>query len=127
MSMYKFENRNNPCHEHNSSLTPRAQELRKNMTPQERKLWYLFLKNHPVRFMRQKVRGRYITDFYCAKANLVIEVDGSQHFEEEALAYDEERTGYLNHIGLRVLRFTNQQVDHEFAEVCATIGRMLRG
>ena len=68
---------------HNSKIVPFAKELRKNMTKEERHLWYDFLKTYPVRFLRQKVLGRYIADFYCAKANVVIELDGSQHYEYE--------------------------------------------
>jgi len=91
------------------------------MTEQERKLWYLFLKNYPVRFMRQKVIDQFIVDFYCASAKLVIELDGNQHFEEAAIAYDNERTAVLEGFGLSLLRFTNKEVDLNFKSVCEKI------
>ena len=70
---------------HNPKLVPSAKNLRKNMTNEERHLWYEFLRDYPLRFSRQKILGKYIVDFYCAKAKLVIEVDGSQHFETKGL------------------------------------------
>jgi very-short-patch-repair endonuclease len=106
---------------HNKALTPRAKALRKNMTPQERKLWYEFLQNYPVRVLRQKVILSYIVDFYCSKAKLVIEVDGGQHFQEENMAFDEERTKVIEGFDLEVMRFNNHQVDHEFDAVCSAI------
>ena len=104
-----------------------ARDLRQNMTKEERRLWYDFLRHHPSRFMRQKMVGPYIVDFYCASAKLVIEIDGSQHFEEQALSRDEHRTQYLQQLGLRVIRFDNRQVDRQFENVCATIEQVLRG
>ena len=98
-----------------------AQLLRKNMTRQERHLWYDFLKCYPVQFRRQKQFGRYIVDFYCAS-----ELDGSQHFTPEALAYDTERTRLLTEYGLFVLRFTNEQIDRHFNDVCSEIDRIIR-
>ena len=77
---------------YNQKLTPLANQLRKSMTEEERHLWYDFLRDYPIRFYRQKVLGRYIVDFYCAKAHLVLELDGSQHFEPAGMRYDEERT-----------------------------------
>ena len=106
---------------HNPALTLRGKELRKSMTAQERKLWHLFLKDFPVRFLRQKVIDRFIADFYCASAKIVIELDGSQHFEDTAVAYDEERTAVLEGFGLKIIRFTNLEVDRQFAEVCEKI------
>jgi len=106
---------------HNPVLTPRAKELRKPMTEQERKLWYLFLKDYPVRFLRQKVIDRFIVDFYCSSAKLVIELDGSQHLEEDAVVYDNERTVILKEFGLDVLRFTNREIDMQFGLVCEKI------
>jgi len=106
---------------HTPALTPRAKELRKNMTEHETKLWRQFLRKYPVRFLRQKVVGGYIADFYCAKAKLVIELDGSQHFEEGAIEYDSERTAILNGYGLDVIRFTNSQIDSHFEAVCKQI------
>ena len=106
---------------YNSELIPRAKELRKNMTPHERKLWYLFLRTYPVRFQRQKTIDSFIADFYCAKARLVIELDGSQHYEAQGLAYDAERTAILEGYGLKVLRFSNADVDTNFSSVCEQI------
>ena len=106
---------------HNSELTPHAKELRKAMTEQERKLWYLFLKDCPVRFLRQKVIGQFIVDFYCASAKLVVELDGSQHFEEDAITYDNKRSVALEKFGLDVIRFSNFEVDRYFEAVCEKI------
>ncbi len=103
------------------SNVPLARELRTNMTKYERLLWYRFLRTCPLRFQRQKPIGRYIVDFYCAKAKLVIELDGSGHFEEELEAYDKKRTEYLQHMGLQELRYTNLQIAREFQNVCEYI------
>lgn len=107
----------------NSKLTPNAQNLRKNMTKQERKLWYEFLRELPCRFSRQKVIDKYIVDFYCAEKKLAIELDGSQHYEEENVIKDEERTKFLNSKGVTVLRYTNLDVDRNFSGVCEDIYR----
>ncbi len=80
------------CYKHNPNLTDNAKKLRKNMTKEERHLWYDFLRQYPVRFLRQKVIDNYIVDFYCAKAKLVIELDGGQHYEESIQRYDKIRT-----------------------------------
>ena len=106
---------------HNPKLTYNARKLRKNMTPQERHLWYDFLKNYPVRFSRQKVVDDYVCDFYCSKARLVVEIDGSQHFEEQGINSDTVRSTYLQNLGLRVLRFSNYDVNTAFASVCERI------
>ena len=90
----------------NNKLKPPAQSLRKNATKEERHLWYDFLKTYPVQFNRQKVIGNFIVDFYCDKAKLVIELDGAQHYEENAQLYDEERTAYLCGLGITVVRFS---------------------
>lgn len=105
----------------NSKLTPNAQSLRKNMTPEERHLWYDFLKLLPISFNRQKVIGPYIVDFYCAAAKLVIELDGSQHFEDDALESDAQRDAYLKSLGLTVLRYSNHDVHQRFNNVCEDI------
>ena len=94
---------------HNPQLVQNARELRKNMTREERHLWYDFLRDYSVRFTRQKVLGKYIVDFYCAKAKLIVEVDGTQHFEEQGAAYDRERTAYLAQYGLQVIRISNNR------------------
>ena len=106
---------------HNPNLTPNAKALRKSMTEQELKLWYLYLREFPVRFLRQKVIDRFVVDFYCSTAKLVIELDGSRHFEKDAIAYDNERTDILNGYGIDVIRFTNHEVDKHFTVVCKKI------
>ncbi|WP_297000666.1 endonuclease domain-containing protein [uncultured Dialister sp.] len=103
-----------------------AKNLRKNMTEQERKLWFTFLKNHPLRFYRQKLVGRYILDFYCHRAKLAIEIDGSQHYEDKQEAYDFERTAYLKRLGILVIRYTNRDVSLHFNEVKIDIDRILQ-
>ncbi len=110
---------------HNKKLTPNAQTLRKNMTRQERHLWYDFLKSLPVTFHRQKVIDNYIVDFYCARHNLVIELDGSQHYETEASNKDIVRDNYLKSLGLTVLRYSNLDVDKNFRGVCEDILRYI--
>ena len=106
---------------YNPALKPRAQELRRNATREENHLWYDFLRNHPLQFRRQKQFGNYIVDFYCSSAKLVIELDGAQHYEEAAQKYDEERTKYLNALGLRVVRFSNRDINERFEGVCQAI------
>ena len=83
---------------HNKQLVPLAKQLRKEMTKEERHLWYDFLRGYPIRFSRQKVLGKYIADFYNAKAKLVIELDGSQHYENDNMQKDTERTDFLKKI-----------------------------
>lgn len=106
---------------HNQKLTKNSQALRKNMTKEERKLWYEFLKELPVTFHRQKVINNYIVDFYCASAKLVIEIDGTQHYLDEGKAKDETRDNYLLSIGLTVLRYSNEDVNNSFESVCQDI------
>ena len=105
----------------NPELVPLARNLRKEMTREERKLWYQFLRHYPVRFYRQKVLGKYIADFYCAKAKLVIELDGSQHYEEQGQEKDAFRTQYLEGYELEVLRIANNQLTENFEGVCTYI------
>lgn len=95
--------------------------MRKNMTKEERHLWYDFLKEFPVMVHRQKVIGSYIVDFYIAEKKLVIELDGSQHYSEEGKAYDAERDAFLNAQGLTVLRYANSDVNTQFEAVCRDI------
>ncbi len=109
----------------NKKLTPNAQKLRNGMTKEERHLWYDFLKTLPVTINRQKVIGPYIVDFYCAQANLVIELDGSQHFEERGQLADRDRDAYLRGQGLMVLRYPNNEVTQHFDRVCQDIWRHL--
>ena len=98
----------------NKENIPLAKVLRKNMTPWERKLWYEFLRNYPVRFQRQKAIGNYIADFYCAKARLVIELDGGGHYAAEQARKDELRTNDLSSMKLTVVRICNLDIDHNF-------------
>ena len=98
-----------------------SQDLRKNMTKEERHLWYDFLKEYPVQFKRQVPFEQYIVDFYCFQAKLVVELDGSQHYEPEEMTYDQKRTAYLESLGLAVLRFSNLDVIKQFGAVCEMI------
>ena len=104
-----------------NSQLENAQRLRSEMTPHERKLWYLFLRKYPVKVYKQRIIGRFIVDFYCASAKLVIELDGSQHYEPQGMAYDFERSAFLTALGLEVLRFSNRGVDVDFRGVCTQI------
>ena len=106
---------------HNKQLVPFAKQLRKEMTKEERHLWYDFLRAYPVRFSRQKVLGKYIADFYSAQAKLVIELDGSQHYENENKEKDVERTNFLEGYGLKILRIPNNEVNCNFRGVCEYI------
>ena len=108
-------------YKHNTNLVPLAKELRKNMTKEERHLWYDFLRHYPERFIRQKVLGKYIVDFYCAKAKLIIELDGSQHYEPKEALKDSVRTGFLEEHGLTVIRIPNNAVQQNFRGVCEYI------
>ena len=98
-----------------------ARRLRREMTPHERKLWYLFLRKYPAKIYKQRIIGSYIVDFYCACAKVVIEVDGSQHYEPSGMAYDAERSNFLSALGLEVLRFSNRDIDRDFRGVCEQI------
>ena len=106
---------------YNPKLKQNSQSLRKNMTKEERHLWYDFLKSLPITFNRQKIIGSYIVDFYCADAKLVIELDGGQHFEQEGLLNDKIRDEYLNSQGIRVLRYSNTDINKNFEGVCQDI------
>lgn len=110
----------------NSALIENARKLRKNMTKEEKHLWYDFLKDYPVRFKKQKIIGNYIVDFYCANANLVIELDGSQHFEDENINYDKTRTEFLEQFGLIVLRIPNIEINSNFNNVCEYIDAVVQ-
>lgn len=112
--------------DYSRELVPRAKRLRKEMTPQERRLWHCFLKVYPVKFVRQRVFGHYIVDFYCAAARLAVEVDGGQHFEEAGLTEDRRRTEYLNSVGIEVFRVSNADVNARFQAVCEGIDRFVQ-
>jgi len=105
----------------NPELTQISQNLRKNMTKEERHLWYDFLKKLPITIQRQKVIGKYIVDFYCASANLLIEIDGSQHYELESIKEDATRDKYLKNLGLVVKRYANNEINNDFESVCLDI------
>ncbi len=105
----------------NSSLTDNSKKLRKNMTKEEKHLWYDFLVKLPVTVNRQKVIDCYIVDFYCASANTVIELDGSQHYDVEGKLKDKIRDEYLRNLGITVLRYKNLQIYKSFDAVCRDI------
>ena len=103
-----------------------AKNLRENATPQENHLWYDFLSKHKVRFQRQKAIDNFIADFYCHKVKLVIEIDGSQHYTEDGTKSDEFRTKILEGYDLKVIRFTNHQIDTNFHGVCKYIDDIVK-
>ena len=109
---------------HNKPLVPLAKQLRKEMTREERHLWYDFLRSYPVRFSRQKVH--YIADFYSAEAKLVIELDGSQHYEDRSIKKDADRTAFLEGYGLTVIRIPNNEVGRNFRGVCESIDAIVK-
>ena len=111
---------------HNSALTENAKYLRKNMTKEERHLWYDFLRSYPVRFLRQKVIDNYIVDFYCHEARVVVEVDGSQHYESNQQIHDEIRTAAIESRGLQLIRIPNNEVFSNFRGVCEYIDILVR-
>jgi very-short-patch-repair endonuclease len=106
---------------YNRQLVEKAKELRKNMTPAERKLWYGYLRTFKFRVLRQRPIDNFIVDFFCAQFRLVIEVDGESHFTDEGKDYDWERTQILEGYGLTVLRFTNDEVLQDWEGVCRRI------
>ena len=111
---------------YNKKLVPIAKILRNNMTKEEKQLWYDFLKMYPVKFLRQKILGNYIVDFYSAEAKLVIELDGAQHYTEEGKQYDEKRTEFLENYGLKVVRIPNVNVTRDFKRVCEYIDDLVK-
>ena len=108
-------------HSYKSRNIQNAKNLRRNMTEQEKKLWYRFLKGYSVKFYRQRAIDNFVLDFYCAKARLAVELDGSQHYSDKGLEYDENRTNTLKKYGIKVIRFTNPQITYKFKEVCEAI------
>ena len=112
--------------EQSKRLKPTAQTLRKNATKEENLLWYKFLRLYKPQFRRQYVIGDYIVDFYCHKAKLVVELDGSQHCEPENMEYDRVRTAYLKSQGLHVLRVSNLDVIRQFGNVCEEIDHTVK-
>ena len=112
--------------EKNKSLLDFARELRRNMTPQERRLWYDFLQAYPIKIYKQRIIDNYIADFYCHKARLVIELDGSQHYTPEGRSYDELRTEVIEKHGIKVIRFSNLDIDNSFCGVCYMIDKEIK-
>ena len=110
----------------NHKLVDNARNLRREMTKEERHLWYDYLRSHPAKFRRQAVLGKYIVDFYCAKARLVIELDGSQHYEPQNQYADQLRTEYLEGFGVTVLRFANTDINQNFRGACEYIDRVVQ-
>ena len=112
--------------ERNEKLKAFSRKLRKEMTKEENLLWYNFLRKHPIRFRRQYIIGNYIVDFYCHQAKLVIELDGSQHFETQNKAADLQRDAYLKGQGLNVLRIPNNAITENFRGVCEHIDTIIK-
>lgn len=112
--------------DYNKNNIPFAKELRKNMTPWERKLRYEFLRSYSIRFQRQKAIGNYIVDFYCAKAGIVLELDGGGHYEPDQMQADKDRTEVLEGMGLKVIRFCNLDIDRNFRGVCEFLDTEVR-
>ena len=108
------------------NLTNLSQNLRKNPTKEERRLWYDFLKDYDFPVHRQYVIGKYIADFYISKAKLAIELDGSQHFEKAGLIKDAERTAYLEQYGIKVIRIPNNLINSKFRDVCEYIDEVVK-
>ena len=111
---------------HNKNLVSNARELRKNMTKEEKHLWYDFLRTYPIRFLKQKVLGKYIADFYCAEAKLVVELDGSEHYTPESKIYDANRTEFLEQYDILVVRILNIDVNYNFYGVCECIDKIVK-
>jgi len=110
----------------NNNLLNIARMLRRNMTRQEKHLWYDFLRYYPIKIYKQRIIDNFIADFYCHQARLVIELDGSQHYTVQGKAHDEARTEILERYGLHVLRFSNKDVDDNFEGVCYMIDKTIR-
>ena len=109
-----------------TKISKNARPLRRDMTPQERKLWYLYLRSYKPRIYRQRPVGKYILDFYCAKAKVAIEIDGGQHYDEsDQEKYDAKRTKYLNDQNIKVIRVPNNQIDGNLTGVCEYIDRVI--
>ena len=108
-------------YKHNKALVDIGRILRKNMTPEERHLWYDFLRTYPIRFNRQKIIRNYVVDFYCTKAKLIIELDGSQHYKDNGIEKDIERTNFLEQYDFKVIRIPNNEIKQNFRGVCEYI------
>ena len=107
----------------NNKMLGNAKKLRKEMTAQEKHLWYDFLRQYPLKIYKQRIIGNYIVDFYCASAKLVIELDGSQHYTEESQKADKDRDAFLKRYGLSVIRISNFDLDRNFENICLFIDK----
>ena len=96
------------------------------MTKEESHLWYDYLREYPIRFLRQKVIDNFIVDFYCPKAKIAIELDGSQHFEEEMIKKDKIRTEIIEKREIKVIRIANDEIWKSFREVCEYIDLLVK-
>ncbi len=112
--------------EQHKKMLSRSQDLRKRMTTEENTLWYRFLRKYPLQFKRQYVVGNYIVDFFCYKARLIVELDGSQHCDPAGIEYDQKRTAFLESQGYQVVRISNLDVVRRFSSVCEAIDRIAR-
>ena len=110
----------------NNDLLENARKLRREMTPQELRLWYRFLRPYPVKIYKQRIIGPYIVDFYCASARLVLEIDGSQHYEETGKQRDSTRDAYLESLGLKVVRYSNRDINLRFNAMCEQIHMLIQ-
>ena len=111
---------------YNKMLSENAKILRNNMTKEEKHLWYDYLRKSPVKFSRQKILGRYIVDFYSAEAKIVIELDGSQHYESENRIYDKKRTEFLKQYDLMVIRIPNGEINKNFEGICRYLDKQIK-
>ena len=111
---------------YNKKLAENAKTLRRNMTKEERHLWYDFLRKLPIMVHRQKTIGNYIVDFFVAEAKMVIELDGSQHFEPKGMQEDLVRDTYLKSLGLSILRYSNADINLRLGSVCEDIWNRLQ-
>ena len=112
--------------EKKKNILANAKQLRRDMTRHEKRLWYDFLRYYPIKIYKQRIIDNFIADFYCHKAKLVIEIDGSHHYTPEGKAYDENRTEILERYGLYVLRFSNLDIDERFQGVCYVIDKTIK-
>ncbi len=111
---------------YNKNLIPNSQKLRRNMTPEERHLWYDFLKKLPLTVKRQYVIGNFIVDFCIESKRLIIELDGIQHKTREHFAKDNERDDKLAEFGYKVVRYSNIQISSDFENVCSDIKNLIK-
>lgn len=111
--------------EQRKKLIKNSQSLRKEMTKEERHLWYDYLKKSPFKVHRQYVVGNYILDFYIPCAKICIEIDGEQHYKSAVKEYDTERTEWLSSQGITMIRYDNRDINQRFRAVCDSLSRIL--